>query len=106
MADVSEEIVKNLGYLRRYARALAGSQQAGDAYVRACLEVLLQEPERVSAGADVRRQLFSLFHDVWRTVAPAEDAERNGEAPGPEALTVEARLEALPPHERQILLLT
>ena len=44
MPDVSEKIVENLRYLRRYARALLGSQQTGDTYVRICLEDLLEEP--------------------------------------------------------------
>ena len=31
-----------LPYLRRYARALSGSQKSGDAYVRAVLETLVE----------------------------------------------------------------
>jgi DNA-directed RNA polymerase specialized sigma24 family protein len=49
MPDVSEKIVENLRYLRRYARALLGSQQTGDTYVRICLEDLLQEPSNALA---------------------------------------------------------
>ncbi|HET6161223.1 MAG TPA: response regulator [Dongiaceae bacterium] len=102
MPDVSEKIVENLRYLRRYARALVGSQQAGDTYVRICLEDLLQEPDRISANADVRLQLFRLFHDVWSR-AGAPDSEEGSE---PRDLSVEARLQALPISERQMLLLT
>jgi CheY-like chemotaxis protein/DNA-directed RNA polymerase specialized sigma24 family protein len=102
MPDASEKIVENLPYLRRYARALLGSQQAGDTYVRICLEALLQEPERVAEGEDIRRALFRLFHDVWSRAGTHEEA---GEAQ-PGNLSVEARLQALPTSERQILLLT
>jgi len=103
MPDVSEKIVENLRYLRRYARALLGSQQTGDTYVRICLEDLLQEPDRISATGDVRLQLFRLFHDVWsRTGFHDRD---DGEST-PNDLSVEARLQALPVSERQILLLT
>jgi len=102
MPDVSEKIVENLRYLRRYARALLGSQQTGDTYVRICLEDLLQEPDRISATGDVRLQLFKLFHDVWsRTGVHDRDA---GEELSD--LSVEARLQALPVSERQMLLLT
>jgi len=116
MADVSQEIVRNLPYLRRYARALTGSQSTGDSFVRISLETLLQEPERVTDATDVRRQLFELFHQAWRRLAQ-EEADGNeseassplegvSEAPAGRALSVENRLQALPSSERQILLLT
>ena len=103
MPDVSEKIVENLRYLRRYARALLGSQQTGDTYVRICLEDLLQEPDRISATGDVRLQLFRLFHDVWSRAGVHDEDESEDE---PSDLSVEARLQALPVSERQILLLT
>src|SRR5262250_1485066 len=105
MTDLSEEISKNIGYLRRYARALTGSQKSGDAYVRVCLEVLLQDRDRISTDGDVRRQLFTLFHEVWRSTSPEQGQEGTSYAAS-EDLSVEARLEALPSRERQVLLLT
>ncbi len=114
MADISQEIVRNLPYLRRYARALTGSQSTGDSFVRISLETLLQEPERVSDVTDVRRQLFELFHQAWRRLAQDEanlteahsPLEAVSEAPAGRTLSVENRLQALPSSERQILLLT
>src|SRR5882724_9272771 len=103
MPDVSEKIVENLRYLRRYARALLGSQQTGDTYVRICLEDLLEEPDRISGTGDVRLQLFRLFHDVWSRAGVHDRQESGGQ---PHDLSVEARLQALPASERQILLLT
>ena len=38
---VSQELEHCLPYMRRFARALTGSQSAGDAMVEACLEVLI-----------------------------------------------------------------
>ena len=35
--SLGNQIAANLPYLRRYARALTGSQNAGDAFVRAML---------------------------------------------------------------------
>ncbi|WP_374650922.1 response regulator [Dongia sp.] len=94
----SDEIVHNLKYVRRYARALMGSQESGDLYVRVCLEALLAEPDVLPAGADVKRGLFRLFHAISnRNLEPGEELVD---------LSVEARLRALPASERQILLLT
>jgi CheY-like chemotaxis protein/DNA-directed RNA polymerase specialized sigma24 family protein len=96
----SEEIVHNLKYLRRYARALMGSQESGDLYVRICLEALLAEPDLLSAGNHVKRGLFQLFHAVSsRHIEGTEGTDLVD-------LSVEARLGALPASERQILLLT
>jgi CheY-like chemotaxis protein/DNA-directed RNA polymerase specialized sigma24 family protein len=107
MGDVSEEIAKRLPYLRRYARALTGSQQRGDRYIRLCLEVLLKEPHRVSADDNIRRQLYGLFHEIWQPIAGGDaDSTVVELIPRSSKASVEARLEALAPRERQILLLT
>lgn len=103
MPEAAQEIVKHLPYLRRYARALSGSQTGGDGLVRVCLETLLEEPELLSLDDDVRRQLFRLFHEVWRRIALSDAGD--GQPDGKPA-TVESRLRSLPPPERQILLLT
>jgi DNA-directed RNA polymerase specialized sigma24 family protein len=104
MADLSQEIMKRLPYLRRYARALTGSQARGDDCIRTCLEKLIEEPQRISLDGDVRLQLYSLFHEIWAPLAEVDRAAATGEAPADR--TIVARLEALPPLERQMLLLT
>ena len=40
----AEAVAQHLPYLRRYARALTGSQTSGDAYVAATLEALVKDP--------------------------------------------------------------
>jgi DNA-directed RNA polymerase specialized sigma24 family protein/CheY-like chemotaxis protein len=108
MADNSDEIISNIRYLRRYARALLGSQQVGDQYVRVCLETLLSEPERLPAGSDVRLGLFRLFHQAWNRTGAAVEGSRALESDDGNLvdLSVESRLQALPAPERQALLLT
>ena len=64
----SQVVAEYLPLLRRYARALTGSQERGVRYVHVCLETLLQEPQRIAPDRDVRLQLFALFHDVWAVV--------------------------------------
>ncbi|MGE0733566.1 MAG: response regulator [Alphaproteobacteria bacterium] len=106
MADVSEKIVNQIKYLRRYARALTGSQRSGDTYVRICLEAVLQEPESLRSDTDTRLQLFTLFHRAWDKIARPHDSLSAADRESLSDLSVEARLKALPPAERQILLLT
>jgi hypothetical protein len=43
-------VAQHLPYLRRYARALTGSQTSGDAYVAATLETLVRDPELLDAA--------------------------------------------------------
>jgi len=106
MADMSEQLISILPYLRRYARALVGDQNIGDTYVRICLETLVQEPHRVKPGPEARVQLFSLFHEVI-TRTGIRDSASDSVPPGELVdLTVQSRLKALPPSERQALLLT
>jgi DNA-directed RNA polymerase specialized sigma24 family protein len=40
----AQAVAHDLPYLRRYARALTGSQTSGDAYVAATLEALVKDP--------------------------------------------------------------
>jgi len=106
MGDLALEVVKWLPYLRRYARALTGSQDRGDRYIRVCLEVLLKEPHRISPEGDIRLQLYSLFHEIWTPRAAGEGVTSIVNlAPGAQR-SVEVKLEALAPRERQMLLLT
>ena len=46
----TEAIVQSLPNLRRYARALSGSQNSGDAYVAAALEALAQDSTLLSGA--------------------------------------------------------
>lgn len=69
-----------LPYLRRYARALTGSQKMGDAAVRETLEALLEAPDELHADRPARVELFRIFHKLWNasTLAPLESRGRSG----------------------------
>jgi len=102
--SVSHDVVRLLPYLRRYARALTGSQATGDEYVRLCLEAILSEPDRIRNAADLRVELFSVFHDAWDIVdsaVPTVTAEGGAIEDG----GLNRQLAALPSIERQVLLL-
>ncbi|HTP83496.1 MAG TPA: sigma factor-like helix-turn-helix DNA-binding protein [Alphaproteobacteria bacterium] len=102
MRTRSQKLVQYLPELRRYARALLGSRQSGDAQLRVMLEALLQSPDELSARRDVRRELFRFFHTVVHTLQlPFERAVEN---------STDRRLRdavgALPLRHREALLLT
>lgn len=68
--DISELIATSLPYLRRYARALTGSQDTGDRYAAATLEAILAEeaffaPDLDAPDLDAKVALFKAFHLVW-----------------------------------------
>src|SRR5258706_4427696 len=59
---ITESLAPHLPYLRRYARALTGSQSSGDAYVRAALTALLAGKSDLSSDLPPRGALYPLFH--------------------------------------------
>jgi CheY-like chemotaxis protein len=100
--SLSHEIAHHLPFLRRYARALAGSQSGGDAYVRASLEALIQSPDQFPRGIPSRVGLYRLFHTIW-SATHSVAAGPNGEL---ESCRFRERLDALTLARRQALLLT
>lgn len=58
----------HLPILRRYARAMTGSQASGDACVRAALEAILSAPQQISDAHPPKVELFRLFHAVWNPI--------------------------------------
>ena len=71
----SQLVAEHLPLLRRYARALTGSQSSGDAYVAAMLEALLQDPSLLEEKHGARAGLFRLFTRIWNSVSINDDAE-------------------------------
>jgi CheY-like chemotaxis protein len=71
----SHSVAQYLPYLRRYGRALAGSQTSGDAYVAATLEAIGKEPQLLSASTNPRVALFGIFSTIWNSLAINVGAE-------------------------------
>jgi DNA-directed RNA polymerase specialized sigma24 family protein len=63
--SVSQAISSHIPYLRRFARALSGTQASGDAYVLATLESIVSNPSTIQMGAHVRTSLYRIFLKVW-----------------------------------------
>ena len=62
----SASIASHIPYLRRFARALTGSQASGDAYAIATLEAVAEDTE--SAKPVTRQGLFRVFLKIWGSV--------------------------------------
>jgi DNA-directed RNA polymerase specialized sigma24 family protein/CheY-like chemotaxis protein len=98
----SAEIVSHLPFLRRYARALTGSQRSGDAYVATTLKAIIASPEALDDSLEARVSLYRLFHTIW-TNGHVEVAETDADN---WAAKAHERLQHLTPITRQALLLT
>jgi CheY-like chemotaxis protein len=89
-----------LPFLRRYARALTGSQASGDSYVAATLEALIAEPTVGDDPHGPRVGLYRLFTKIWSSVSV------NGAPPtGEGRLPGEQKLAHMTPLPRQAFLL-
>jgi CheY-like chemotaxis protein/DNA-directed RNA polymerase specialized sigma24 family protein len=105
MVELAWEVARHLPYLRRYARAILGDREQGDANVRACLESLLPRAGDL-AGGDLKVQLYRALHGVWGRDGRAVP-EHEPVPPLMENQTiVAARVGHLSPTKRQILMLT
>ncbi|HET9904900.1 MAG TPA: response regulator [Xanthobacteraceae bacterium] len=96
----AQAVAQHLPFLRRYARALSGSQQSGDAYVAATLEALIEDPSILEDPAGARVALYRMFTSIWNSVS------LNGSPETPNrALPAEQRLGQITPQPRQAFLL-
>ena len=101
--SMSQTLAPHLPYLRRYARALCGSQQSGDTYVRAALSALLAGDQTLVEGVPPRVGLYRVFHAIWSTASGRIEDPNTAVKP---AATPEGRLKALDSNKRAALLLT
>ena len=99
---LSEAITKTLPFLRRYARAVTGSQKRGDEWVRLCAEVAVRQPDLIEGAEDTKLGVFALFH---RLQQPFGGLEQAGDAASVSGRLKESLTE-MAPLQRQVLLLT
>jgi len=100
--SLAREIAPHLPLLRRYARALTGAQDSGDAFVAATLEAIIARPEEFPRKADPRVGLYQVFHRIWSSGNVEVEADEKSRG----AQKAQERLRALAPLTRQALLLT
>ena len=98
--DLSAVIGASLPYLRRYARALTGSQTTGDTFAAATLEALLVDPAAIGRGATPKIGLFRAFHLVWSSAGSPL-----GEPDSRFSSIAQTHMANLTPNSREALLL-
>lgn len=106
--NLAARVAPELPFLRRFARALSGSQQAGDAYVAALLEALIEDPDSINVSKDIRISLYHIFCQLWESVSlNLKDSEDSLDNPATPASVVLAgqRLSKLRPRSREAFLL-
>jgi len=89
-----KQIVRHAPYLRRYARALTGSQRDGDLLVRTAMERMLDGTVKLDEQLPLRTGLYKALHQVWDATAAAEGDSR-----------ADQRLQTMAPDRRAALLL-
>ncbi|RKQ69406.1 response regulator receiver domain-containing protein [Litorimonas taeanensis] len=96
-----QSFAPHLPYLRRFSRALTGSQSAGDTYVRTALEALVAGNVQISADEDPKLALFKMFLGIWNSSGGVleTDGEEKEQSPS-------ARIRKLTPASRQAFLLS
>ena len=100
--SIAKEIAPHLPYLRRFARALSGTQASGDAYVVAMLEALVVDSSAFPRDLNPRLGLYQTFLKLWSSVGVNTTGSGGAEL---DNSSVERNLEALTPRPRQAFLL-
>ncbi|WP_284126574.1 response regulator [Parerythrobacter aestuarii] len=102
--SVSQQVAAQLPFLRRYARALTGSQHTGDLFVRATLEAAVADDALRQDLGKGRVTLYKAFNALWSS-GYLEVDQPGGTGNGHEQAATQ-RLRTVTPLNRQALLLT
>lgn len=100
--SLSASIAPHLPYLRRFSRAVSGSQASGDAMVAAMLEALIADLDMFPTASNDRIALYKIFAKLFTSVdirVPQRAAETAWER------SASANLAAIAPLPRQAFLL-
>jgi CheY-like chemotaxis protein/DNA-directed RNA polymerase specialized sigma24 family protein len=95
---ISKQILADLPALRRFARAISGSQAIGDAHVESVLQSLLAHPEHIDKTSEIRLVLY-------RHVLKRAASEGASEAAGSGDSLLQRRLWDMAPDHRVAFLL-
>ncbi|MEZ0497862.1 response regulator [Sphingomonas sp. IW22] len=104
--SLGQQLAPHLPFLRRYGRALTGSQTEGDRYVRATLEAIVAAPEEFPRDVDPRLGLYRTFQAIWGSTQIDEFGGEDVDPSSDQEAIARARLARIAPLSRQALLLT
>jgi DNA-directed RNA polymerase specialized sigma24 family protein len=96
-------LAPHLPYVRRYARALTGSQTSGDQYVRVALEALATGEKTLQDQLSPRVALYHVFHTIWGSSGARLEDRTTDDSQATEPAD---RLMRIAPRSRQAFLLT
>lgn len=96
----SSSIAVLLPYLRRYSRALTGSQDSGDAYAVATLEAILEDGSVFDNAPSPKVGVFKMFHSIWTSSGAPIAVDESGLK-----ARAQSHLENLTANTREALLL-
>lgn len=100
--SLSTRVAAHLPFLRRYARAMTGTQTSGDAYVSATLEALIADVSAFPAASNDRVALFKLFSHIFGS---ANVEIKAVDSPFAWEKRAAGHLAAIPARERQAFVL-
>jgi CheY-like chemotaxis protein len=102
--SLAEVVAPHLPYLRRFSRALSGSQQSGDAYVEAVIETLIADPSTLKLGNDNPRIfLYGVLCRLWESISLNLRDSKSGDH---WERAAQIKLAQIEPRPRQAFLLT
>jgi CheY-like chemotaxis protein len=99
--SIANVVGSHIPHLRRFARALTGSQPAGDAYVEQLLETLVQDPSALTSHRDVGVALYKTLLQILSSM-PANGWQLR---PKNWASGFDRNVSAMTPRSRQAFLL-
>jgi len=100
VTSISQLVQESLPFLRRYARALTGSQSIGDSLAAATLETIIADRSIFEKSSSNRVALYAAFDRIWS----GQSAPVTDDAKGIEA-AAQKHLRGLTPKTREALLL-
>ena len=105
-SSLGHQVASQLPFLRRYARALTGSQARGDTHVRTLLQTALTDAAIRAAISEGRVGLYRAFTDLWASNADSAAAAKSAAPASEHEAGAQARLARIASTARQALLLT
>ena len=100
--SLSTKIAPHLPFLRRFARAVSGSQASGDALVAAMLEAIIEDVSIFPEATNERIALYKIFAKLFTSISIRVPQEAPASAWEQRAA---ANLSSLAPRPRQAFLL-
>lgn len=102
--SLGQTIAPHLPYLRRYGRAVSGSQSTGDILVNKMLQSLVHDSSQIDPNQSIRLEVYRLLQREITNLA--ESAATTAESAKTPTGIADARLSRIPSLARQALLLS